>query len=296
MSDDEYTDDDSASDAPNDDGLDGKTLYEVLGVAKEATPTEIKKAYHRMALKLHPDKNPDDPDAAKRFQTLQKVYGVLGDTDKRKVYDETGRIDDAELSGDKFDSLYEYYRGVYRKVTEEDVDAFHDSYRGGDEERRDVVQAYVKFRGDMAKVFMWVMCSEESLDSHRFADIVEAAVADRVAPKFNAYRAWEKAIRKKPAPKDPLKKRSGRKLPKSGGKAKSGGAGGDGDGDGDGGNLMALIRARGASRAAAADDLFARLEAKYGHDDGKRKKKGGGKVSGATGVKNAGVAKKKGGK
>ena len=296
MSDDEYTDDDSASDAANDDGLDGKTLYEVLGVAKEATPTEIKKAYHRMALKLHPDKNPDDPDAAKRFQTLQKVYGVLGDTDTRKVYDETGRIDDAELSGDKFDSLYEYYRNVYRKVTEEDVDAFHDSYRGGDEERADVVEAYVKFRGDMAKVFMWVMCSEESLDSHRFADIVEAAVADRVAPKFNAFQTWVKAIRKKPAPKDPLKKRSGRKLPKSGGKAKSGGAGGDGDGDGDGGNLMALIRARGASRAAAADDLFARLEAKYGHDDGKRKKKGGGKVSGATGVKNAGVAKKRGGK
>ena len=114
MSDDEYTDDDSASDAPNDDGLDGKSLYESIGVAKDATPTEIKKAYHRMALKLHPDKNPDNPDAAKQFQTLQKVYGVLGDVDKRKVYDETGRIDDAELSGDKFDSLYEYYRGVYK--------------------------------------------------------------------------------------------------------------------------------------------------------------------------------------
>ena len=98
MSDDEYTDDDSASDAPNDDGLDGKSLYESIGVAKDATPTEIKKAYHRMALKLHPDKNPDNPDAAKQFQTLQKVYGVLGDVDKRKVYDETGRIDDAELS------------------------------------------------------------------------------------------------------------------------------------------------------------------------------------------------------
>ena len=97
-----------------------------------------------------------------------------------------------------------------------------------------------------------------------------------------------KAIRKKPAPKDPLKKRSGRKL--AGGGKGRGGKGGDGDGDGDGGNLMALIRARGASRAAAADDLFARLEAKYGHDDGKRKKKG------ATGVKNAGVAKKRGGK
>ena len=48
---------------------------------------------------------------------MQKVYGVLGDEEKRKVYDETGRTEDAELSGDSFKNLYEYYRGVYRAVT-----------------------------------------------------------------------------------------------------------------------------------------------------------------------------------
>jgi DnaJ family protein C protein 9 len=262
MSDDEYTDDDSASDAPNDDGLDGKSLYESIGVAKDATPTEIKKAYHRMALKLHPDKNPDNPDAAKQFQTLQKVYGVLGDVDKRKVYDETGRIDDAELSGDKFDSLYEYYRGVYRKVTEEDVDAFHDSYRGGDEERRD----------------------EEAVDAHRFADIVDEALKNKKVTAYSAYSSWAKAVRNKRAPKDPLRKRAGRKL-----SGKKKGDGGTGNDDGD---LMAMILSRQNSRAAAADDLFARLEAKYGHDDGGKKKGGKGK-DGATKVKGGGVAKKK---
>ena len=208
MSDDEYTDDDSASDAPNDDGLDGKTLYEVLGVAKEATPTEIKKAYHRMALKLHPDKNPDDPDAAKRFQTLQKVYGVLGDADKRKVYDETGRTEDAELSGDSFKNLYEYYRGLYRVVTEDDVDAFFRTYRGSEEERADVVAAYAKFHGDMGKVFMWVMCSDEAKDAHRFADAVDAAVADGSAPLYKTFEDWARRVRAKPAPKD---KRSGQR-------------------------------------------------------------------------------------
>ena len=288
MSDDEYTDDDSASDAPNDDGLDGKSLYESIGVAKDATPTEIKKAYHRMALKLHPDKNPDNPDAAKQFQTLQKVYGVLGDVDKRKVYDETGRIDDAELSGDKFDSLYEYYRGVYRKVTEEDVDAFHDSYRGGDEERRDVLEAYGKFEGDMSKVFMWVMCSEEAIDAHRFADIVDEALKNKKVTAYSAYSSWAKAVRNKRAPKDPLRNRAGRKL----GASKKGGGKGDGGTGNDDGDLMALIRSRQNSRAAAADDLFVRLEAKYGHDDGGKKKGDKGK-DGATKVKGGGVAKKK---
>ena len=89
MSDDEYTDDDSASDAPNDDGLDGKTLYEVLGVAKEATPTEIKKAYHRMALKLHPDKNAC-PRAASAVAVLVESHAVLTDPVRRAILDARG--------------------------------------------------------------------------------------------------------------------------------------------------------------------------------------------------------------
>jgi DnaJ family protein C protein 9 len=173
-------------------------------------------------------------------------------------------------------------------VTEEDVDAFHDSYRGGYEERRDVLEAYGKFEGDMSKVFMWVMCSEEAVDAHRFADIVDEALKNKKVSAYSAYSSWAKAVRNKRAPKDPLRNRAGRKL----GASKKGGGKGDGGTGNDDGDLMALIRSRQNSRAAAADDLFVRLEAKYGHDDGGKKKGDKGK-DGATKVKGGGVAKKK---
>ena len=104
-----YSDDDE--DDGNDDSY-PKDLYATLGLRKEDSPTsvEIKKAYHRFALKLHPDKNPSE-DASKQFQTLQKVYAVLSDEKKRKAYDETGRVD--EMDSEEFIDLYEYYRTMY---------------------------------------------------------------------------------------------------------------------------------------------------------------------------------------
>ena len=187
---------------------------------------------------------------------------MLGDAEKRKVYDETGRVDDAELSGEKFNSLYEYYRGIYRKVTEEDIDDFFRTYRGGEEEAKDIVDAYVKFEGDMSKVFMWVMCSEEAIDAHRFADVVDAAVARGDAPAFPAFERWAKKTRERPAPKNPLEPREKKKK-----RSKKG----EGEGD-----LAALILARRDARAAQADDLFASLEAKYGGKKaGTTKAKGG---------------------
>lgn len=51
-------------------------------MARSASAAEIKKAYHRLALQLHPDKNPGDSKAAAKFQALQRIYGVLGDADK----------------------------------------------------------------------------------------------------------------------------------------------------------------------------------------------------------------------
>ena len=67
----------AASDDEDEHNAYPKDLYATLGLKKEDSPTrsEIKKAYHRFALKLHPDKNPSK-DASKQFQTLQKVYAV----------------------------------------------------------------------------------------------------------------------------------------------------------------------------------------------------------------------------
>ncbi|MBD5279993.1 MAG: molecular chaperone DnaJ [Bacteroides sp.] len=67
-----------------------RDYYEVLGVSKGATADEIKKAYRKMAIKYHPDKNPGDKEAEEKFKEAAEAYDVLSDADKRAKYDQFG--------------------------------------------------------------------------------------------------------------------------------------------------------------------------------------------------------------
>ncbi len=67
-----------------------RDYYETLGVTRESTDAEIKKAYRKLALKFHPDKNKDDPSAAEKFKEAAEAYEVLSDKEKRRVYDQFG--------------------------------------------------------------------------------------------------------------------------------------------------------------------------------------------------------------
>ncbi|OWM67209.1 hypothetical protein CDL15_Pgr000661 [Punica granatum] len=134
-----------------------KSLYELLGVEKTATQQEIKKAYHKLALQLHPDKNPDDEEAKEKFQQLQKVISILGDEEKRALYDQTGCVDDA--------------------VTEADIEEFAANYRGSDSEKNDLFDLYKKCKGNMHRLFCSMICSDPKLDSHRFRDMIDEEIA-----------------------------------------------------------------------------------------------------------------------
>ncbi len=67
-----------------------RDYYEVLGVSRNATPDEIKKAYRQMALKYHPDRNPGNKEAEEKFKEAAEAYDVLGDAEKRQRYNQFG--------------------------------------------------------------------------------------------------------------------------------------------------------------------------------------------------------------
>ncbi|KTC86058.1 MULTISPECIES: molecular chaperone DnaJ [Legionella] len=70
--------------------MDQKDYYEVLGVSRGADESEIKKAYRKLAMKYHPDRNSNDKEAEEKFKEIQKAYGVLSDQQKRAAYDRFG--------------------------------------------------------------------------------------------------------------------------------------------------------------------------------------------------------------
>ncbi|EMP37914.1 Cysteine string protein [Chelonia mydas] len=70
----------------------GESLYRVLGLEKGASSEEIKKAYRKLALKYHPDKNPENPEAVEKFKEINNANATLNDENKRKIYDEYGSM------------------------------------------------------------------------------------------------------------------------------------------------------------------------------------------------------------
>ena len=164
-------------------------LYEILGLERTASDSEIKKAYRVRALQCHPDKNPSE-EAKLNFQKLVAAYNVLKDPESKKLYDESGFIE-----GEGFEKAAEFFRTKFGRISEQDIDDFGKRYKGSQEEIDDVKQHYTTYNGDISKLLEWIPLSEpEEVD--RFVSMLENLVKRKELPEKPAYRTSIPKLRK----------------------------------------------------------------------------------------------------
>ncbi|CAE8683534.1 unnamed protein product [Polarella glacialis] len=240
-------------------GKAGNDLYALLGVGKDAEPSQIRRGYHRSALKLHPDKNPGDSAATLKFQALGAVHRILSDATRRKEYDRTGRCPEEDESEGHFgeDRWREYFSKAFHTVTCDSINTFAEHYVGSEEERQDVLGAYTKGGGDLGAVLDSVLLCTEA-DAPRFEAIVEAAIAASEVPRLPrlARSAGNSRTAKKRKCKADGEAAQAEKARAALGQRAIGG---------DLGDLAAAIQARKQAREAAAGEggFLAQLEQKY---------------------------------
>src|ERR1700760_1226091 len=120
-----------------------RDYYEVLGVARTATDVEIKRSYRALAVKYHPDKNPDDHTAEDKFKEAAEAYSVLSDGEKRASYDRFGHQGvGAGAGGFGFEGGFSNIDDVF------DIFGFGDLFGGG-RGRRTTVQRGADLRYDL---------------------------------------------------------------------------------------------------------------------------------------------------
>ena len=111
-----------------------KDFYKTLGVPRDASQADIEKAYRNLARKYHPDKNPDDKSAKKKFQEVQAAFDVLGDAQKRETYDRYGSSFDTAGAGGPYSGTWRAGPGGFGGHGFEDIDFsqfFGDRFGGG---------------------------------------------------------------------------------------------------------------------------------------------------------------------
>lgn len=235
-----------------------RVLYEVINVDKNATEAQIKKAYRKASLKVHPDRVPDSEKekATKKFQALAQVHFVLSDADRRKLYDEQGIIaNEDDLDGEA--DWADYWRLLFPKISENDIQNFMDKYVGSPEEEADLIATYNRFQGDMDKISETHISYHEQRTADQLKELIEAGKIEPFA-NFVDESDTKKSRRAKKAEREARKADKLKKEMKSK--------------DSDLSDLTALIKGR---SQANFESMISNLEAKYSKGKGVKRKMGG---------------------
>uniref|UniRef100_A0A6G1SA59 DnaJ subfamily C member 9 n=1 Tax=Aceria tosichella TaxID=561515 RepID=A0A6G1SA59_9ACAR len=226
--------------------FDAKDLYQVLGIDKNATSDQIKKAYRKASLKVHPDRVGEKlkEKATKRFQVLSKVHYVLSDEERRRMYDDHGVID-SEGNLETGTDWLDYWRLLFPKVTVKDVDSFFDRYIGSEEEEKDLISIYNKYEGDLDKI----SDSHIGYDEERTVKDLERLIEAGKIEKFDKFV-------NEPAAKKAKRLRLYKREAKEAAKIKSAESKSKSSFD----ELSALVQQKNTRNF---DDLISGLEAKY---------------------------------
>ena len=172
-----------------------RDLYQVLSLDKSASESEIKRAYRRKSLEVHPDRVPraEKVVATEKFQALSRVHSVLSDQDKKAVYDDSGEVeDDIVVQERDWDA---YWRILFKKITVEDIREFEASYKGSEEEENDLKSAYIDYEGDMDAIMENVLCATVE-DEPRYREIIQRLVDAKEIPKYKKFTNEEKRKKK----------------------------------------------------------------------------------------------------
>lgn len=212
-------------------------IYAILEVERDAHPSAIKKAYMKLALRHHPDKGGE----AETFQAISVAHAILSDPEKRKVYDKSGLVDDLDEDMDQnFAFWYQHFRNLTPTVTVQAIDKLEEAYVGSDEEKNDIVTAFMDFKGDVSKVMDSVMFAEAGSEA-RICRVIDQAIEEGLIKKTKVYtQSKAKALERMAKAKKNPKKRAAPAAEQD--------------------DLALMIRERQQGRAAALGNIFS----KYG--------------------------------
>lgn len=230
--------------------FDTTNLYEALGVSKTAKDGELRRAYHKLSLKVHPDRveASEKVEATKKFQVLGKLYSVLTNEEKRALYDEQGIVEDEDDIITQDRNWVEYWRLLFNKITVDDIKAYEKNYKGSEQELEDLKSAYLEYEGDMDQILDNVLCSTID-DEPRFHDLIKDWIRSAEVPSFPAFQKETTKRRQK-------RKRAYEKEAKEAAQATA-------ELNVDTSNLTSLIKARQQSRAKETENFLDSLAEKY---------------------------------